>query len=107
MVHRIFGAPRVLENLCIPVHIRLKPILRIINNFYTATLRFVDPCSWEQGVMGKSDCDVITTARLCIEHPKMFTTIHLSERLKGNHSRLHHGHSDNNWLQHVLKKKKL
>jgi len=96
MVHRIFGAPRVLENLGIPVHIRLKPVLRIMYNFYTATLRFVDTCSWEQGVMGKSDCDFITTARLCIGQLKIFTTIHLSECLKVNHSGLHHGHSDNN-----------
>lgn len=57
MVHRILEAPIFLENLCIPVHIRLLPILLIIHNLYTATPRFLEPCSWEQGVMGKGECD--------------------------------------------------
>jgi hypothetical protein len=47
----------------------------------------------------------LNTAMLCIGHLKLFTTIHLPERLKVNYNMLHHGQSDNNnWLQHVLEK---
>jgi hypothetical protein len=41
---------------------------------------------------------------MCIGHLKIFTRVHLSERLKVNYNRLLHGHSDNNRLQHVLEK---
>ena len=47
----------------------------------------------------------LKTAILCTGHLKLFTTIHLSERLKVNYNCLRHGQSDNNnWTQLVLEK---